>query len=85
MTTGLKKELTDVLTKYGVNVQDTPLKRLVLPDKILAAIQDKLAAEQDSEKMQYVIAKQKQEAERQTIEAQGIANYQEIIGDKINE
>lgn len=85
MTVGLLQDLSLVLNKWGVEVQDTPLKKLELPPKILAAIQDKLAAEQDSEKMQFILSKQRQEAQRQQIEAEGIAKYQEIIGDKINE
>jgi len=83
MTTGLQDSLRAVLKPYGVAVQDTPLKKLELPPTLLRAIESKLAAEQDAQKMQFVIQKQQAEAERQVIEAKGIAAYQDIIGSKL--
>lgn len=83
MTKGLQDQLREVLSKYGVAVQDTPLKKLELPPTLLHAIEEKLAAEQDAQKMQFVIQKQHSEAERQVIEARGIAAYQDIIGTKL--
>ena len=43
------------------------------------SIEAKINAEQESQKMQFVLAKEKQEAERKRVEAQGIADYQKII------
>jgi len=83
MTSGLQQDLRQVLAPYGVAVQDTPLKKLELPPTLLRAIESKLAAEQDAQKMEYIIQKQKSEAERQVIEAKGIAAYQDIIGSKL--
>jgi len=79
MTTGLLNELRTVLGKYGIDVQDTPLKKLQLPLKLMDSIQDKLRAEQESQKMQFILTRQKQEADRMVIEAKGIADYQKII------
>lgn len=55
------------------------LKAVVLPDLLKSSIESKVSAEQDSEWMQFVIAKERQEAQRKTIEAQGIADFQRIV------
>jgi len=46
---------------------------------VKATIEQKINAEQDAQKMQFVLQKEKQEAERKRVEAQGIADYQRII------
>ncbi len=52
-----------------------------MPDTIQAAIQEKLKAEQENQRMKFVLEKQRQEAERKRIEAKGIADSQKIISD----
>lgn len=69
----------------GVLVESTPMRRLSLPAKITAAIEDKLSADQESQRMQFVLAKEKQEAERKRIEAQGVADFQRIVTDGISD
>jgi regulator of protease activity HflC (stomatin/prohibitin superfamily) len=46
---------------------------------VKASIESKINAEQDAKKMEFVLQKEKQEAERKRVEAQGIADYQRII------
>jgi len=46
---------------------------------VKVAIESKINAEQDAQKMQFVLQKEKPEAERKRVEAQGIADYQKII------
>jgi regulator of protease activity HflC (stomatin/prohibitin superfamily) len=50
-----------------------------LPNSVKASIESKINAEQDAKKMEFVLQKEKQEAERKRVEAQGIADYQRII------
>jgi regulator of protease activity HflC (stomatin/prohibitin superfamily) len=50
-----------------------------LPNSVKASIESKINAEQDAKKMEFVLQKEKQEAERKRVEAQGIADYQKII------
>ena len=50
-----------------------------MPESVKKSIEAKINAEQESQKMQFVLAKEKQEAERKRVEAQGIADYQKII------
>jgi regulator of protease activity HflC (stomatin/prohibitin superfamily) len=49
------------------------------------AINTKLAAEQDAERMRFVLQKERQEAERKRVEAGGIADFQRIVTQGISE
>jgi hypothetical protein len=46
---------------------------------VKAAIESKINAEQEAQKMTFVLQKERQEAERKRVEAQGIADYQKIL------
>jgi prohibitin 1 len=61
------------------------LREILLPPQISQAIEEKLQAEQQSEKMRFVLDKETQEAERKRIEASGIADFQTIVSDGISE
>jgi regulator of protease activity HflC (stomatin/prohibitin superfamily) len=55
------------------------VRNIALPNSVKASIESKINAEQDAKKMEFVLQKEKQEAERKRVEAQGIADYQKII------
>ena len=55
------------------------VRNITLPNSVKASIESKINAEQDAKKMEFVLLKEKQEAERKRVEAQGIADYQRII------
>jgi len=78
-------ELRKLVEPRGVVVESTPLRRLTLPQRLAAAIEEKLGAEQESQRMQFVLAREKQEAERRRIEAQGIADFQRTVSQGIDE
>jgi len=63
----------------GVIVESAPLRRVVLPPGLTESIESKLKADQESQRMQFVLTKEKQEAERKRIEAQGISDFQRIV------
>lgn len=62
-----------------VEVQSVIFRDVVLPKKITDAINEKLAADQEQQRMAFVLLKEKQEAERKRIEAQGISDFQKIV------
>src|SRR3990170_2224465 len=78
-------ELRRLVEPRGVAVEATPLRQLTLPPRLAAAIEEKLGAEQESQRMQFVLAKERQEADRRRIEAQGIADFQKIVTTGIND
>ena len=84
VTTQIKKELDNAFEKRGVVCERVLLRNVELPQKIRTAIQEKISAEQDAQKMQFVLLKAKKEAERKKIEATGIANYQKIIRNSLS-
>ena len=69
----------------GVVVESTPMRKLTLPDRLASAIEDKLNAEQESQRMQFVLQREQQESERKRIEAQGVADFQRIVSQGISE
>ena len=79
MQAKLLTELQNALGPRGITVENVLLKAVVLPQLLKESIEKKVSAEQDSERMQFIIAKEKQEASRKAIEAQGIADFQRIV------
>lgn len=63
----------------GLVLEQLLVRNITLPQMVKNAIEQKITAEQDAQKMQFVLQKEKQEAERKRVEAQGIADYQRII------
>lgn len=63
----------------GLILEQLLIRNINLPASVKATIESKINAEQDAQKMQFVLLKEKQEAERKRVEAQGIADYQRII------
>jgi regulator of protease activity HflC (stomatin/prohibitin superfamily) len=65
--------------KRGLILEQLLVRNITLPQSVKATIEQKINAEQDAQKMQFVLQKEKQEAERKRVEAQGISDYQRII------
>ena len=63
----------------GLMLEQLLVRNITLPNSVKASIESKINAEQDAKKMEYVLQKERQEAERKRVEAQGIADYQRII------
>jgi len=81
----IQDDLKLLVGPRGIVVEATPMRQLTLPAKITAAIEDKLSADQESQRMTFVLTKEKQEAERKRIEAQGVADFQRIVTDGISD
>lgn len=69
---------TDFKTR-GLVLEQLLIRNINLPTSVKTTIESKINAEQDAQKMTFVLQKEKQEAERKRVEAQGIADYQRII------
>jgi prohibitin 1 len=72
-------ELTAQLAPRGVIVENVLLRDVQLPAMLKSSIEAKQQAEQDALRMSFILQKEKQEAERKRIEAQGIADFQKIV------
>jgi regulator of protease activity HflC (stomatin/prohibitin superfamily) len=71
--------------KRGLLLEQLLIRNITLPQSVRTSIEQKISAEQDAQKMQFVLQKEKQEAERKRVEAQGIADYQKIINESLTD
>jgi regulator of protease activity HflC (stomatin/prohibitin superfamily) len=71
--------------KRGLLLENLLVRNITLPAAVKGTIEQKIQAEQESQKMQFVLQKEKQEADRKRIEAQGIADYQHIISESLTD
>lgn len=81
----VKQELDEKLSKMGIIIENVMLKDLELPESLSKAIELKAQAEQESARMEFILTREKQEAERKAIEAKGIADFQRIVSEGISE
>ena len=80
----IQDELTAQLAPRGVIVENVLLRDVQLPAMLKGSIEAKQQAEQDALRMSFILQKEKQEAERKRIEAQGIADFQKIVAQGIS-
>jgi len=72
-------DISNSFAKNGIELQQVLVRNISLPASVKASIESKINAEQDAQKMQFVLQKERQEADRKRVEAQGIADYQKIL------
>ncbi|MGE5363239.1 MAG: prohibitin family protein [Bacteroidota bacterium] len=80
----MEKELAKLVEPRGITIESAPLRQIILPAGLTASIEEKLKAEQESQRMEFILKKETQEADRKRIEAQGIADFQSIVSKGIS-
>lgn len=80
ITTSIEKDFTE----RGLFLEKILVRNINLPASVKLTIESKINAEQESQKMKFVLDKERQEADRKRVEAQGIADYQRIISLSLN-
>src|SRR6266571_1192019 len=80
----IQKELVGQLAPRGIIVENILLRDIQLPAMLKQSIEAKQQAEQDALRMTFILQKEKQEAERKRIEAQGVADFQRIVAQGIS-
>ncbi|MCG6913891.1 prohibitin family protein [bacterium BMS3Abin03] len=78
-------ELEKLVGPRGITVEQAPLRQIKLPDRLTKSIEEKLQAEQESQRMAFILQKEEQEADRKRIEAKGIADFQDIVSKGISD
>lgn len=79
------KTIEEDFSKRGLELEQLLVRNITLPQSVKGSIEEKIRAEQDAQKMQFVLQKERQEADRKRVEAQGIADYQKIISSGLGE
>jgi len=81
----IQEELAKTVAPRGVTIENTPIRNVALPTQLTEAIEQKQRADQESQRMEFILTKEKQEADRKRIEAKGIADFQAIVAAGISE
>lgn len=79
------KDIEENFKKRGLILEQLLVRNITLPQSVKTSIEQKISAEQDAQKMQFVLQKERQEADRKRVEAQGIADYQHIISEGLTD
>jgi regulator of protease activity HflC (stomatin/prohibitin superfamily) len=78
-------ELEKLVGPRGITVEQAALRQIKLPPRLTQSIEEKLQAEQESQRMAFILLKEEQEADRKRIEAKGIADFQDIVSKGISD
>jgi prohibitin 1 len=80
----IKKQMMSNLQGRGIAIEAVLMKSIQLPASLARAIEAKLSAEQEAQRMEFVLQSERREAERKKIEAQGVRDAQLIIAEGLN-
>jgi regulator of protease activity HflC (stomatin/prohibitin superfamily) len=83
--TRITKSIEDDFHRRGLLLEQILIRNITLPQAVKTSIEQKITAEQEAQKMQFVLQKERQEAERKRVEAQGISDYQKIISESLTD
>ncbi|MCX7633481.1 MAG: prohibitin family protein [Turneriella sp.] len=78
------KSMRETLEDKGFMIQKVLLKSIRLPQGLYSAIEEKLRAEQDAQRMEYVLQQERREAERRKVEAMGVRDSQKILSEGLS-
>ena len=81
----IEEELASLVGPRGITLEAAPMRQIKLPPGLTASIEEKLKSEQESQRMTFILERERQEAERKRIEAQGIADFQNIVAKGISD
>lgn len=81
----IRLKMMETLSNKGIEIEAVLMKSIQLPQGLANSIEQKLQAEQDVMRMEFIIKQTKLEAERKIIEAQGISDAQKILAVGLNE
>jgi regulator of protease activity HflC (stomatin/prohibitin superfamily) len=79
------KAIESNFSDRGLLLEQLLVRNLTLPQSVKEAIESKINAEQEAQKMTFVLQRERQEAERKRVEAQGIADYQKILSSGLSD
>ncbi len=80
----ITKHMSDLLGDRGFEIEAVLLKTIQLPAGLARAVEEKLEAEQDAQRMEFLLQREKLEAQRKLVEAQGTRDAQKVISEGLN-
>ncbi|MBK8442723.1 MAG: prohibitin family protein [Sphingobacteriales bacterium] len=79
------KDISAEFKARGLELEELLVRNINLPESVKLTIESKINAEQEAQKMAFVLQKERQEAERKRVEAQGITDYQKILNSSLSD
>lgn len=83
VTGKIEERIKSTIEPRGVTIENVLMRNVVLPDNLAKAIQEKLQADQEAQKYDFILQKEKKEKERKVIEAEGQRESQRIINESL--
>jgi len=80
----IKTHMDNTLSGKGITIEAVLMKSILLPNSLSNAIEAKLEAEQQAQRMEFVLDQAKREAEQKRIEAEGVRDAQQIIAEGLS-
>ncbi len=77
----ITEQMEKILSPRGFKIEAVLLKNISLPAGLARAVEEKLEAEQAAQRMEFLLDREKREAQRKIIEAEGIRDSQKIISE----
>ena len=82
--TEITKQMSDLLNERGFEIEAVLLKTIQLPQGLARAVEEKLEAEQDAQRMEFLLQRERLEAQRKLVEAKGTRDAQKVISEGLN-
>lgn len=80
----IKEQMMKTIGDNGIVIEAVLLKSIKLPASLATAIEEKLEAEQNALRMEFILQQERQEAERKRIQAEGTRDAQIIIAEGLD-
>lgn len=80
----IRKRMRSLLADRGFEIEAVLLKTIQLPPGLYMAVENKLEAEQEAQRMEFVLQRERMEAQRRLVEAEGIRDAQVILQEGIS-
>lgn len=77
----IKEQMMDILSERGFEIENVLMKSIILPSGLSKAIEEKLQAEQEAQRMEFVKQREQADAERRSIQAEGDKKAQIIAAE----
>ncbi len=81
----ITKQMSEILSPRGFEIEAVLMKNIALPSGLARAVEEKLEAEQNAQRMEFLLDQEKLEAQRKIIEAEGTRDAQRIISEGLTD
>ena len=81
----IAERMDSLLSARGFEIEAVLLKTIKLPARLARAVEEKLEAEQDAQRMQFLLERERLEAQRKLVEAEGKRDAQKILSEGLTE